>query len=398
MKLNLEKYIQKRNKLLIKNKYELIKKKNDIFHCVIYYLNQNKIEIILRKLNNTNGWDYDLKIKISNNIISIGSSTDNHKILELYTSFDIGFIDNKELYYIPKVIIQTNKNICNNLEHYNSVMTLLEKNPDYDYIFFDDKDCRNFIKDNFIVNILDQNEKNENNISDVLKAYDLLKCGALRADLFRYCYLYIKGGIYIDSKISCFIELDKIISSDSKFILCNDDAKNSLYNGIMMFEKNNLHILNMIKDTCNNVFLKKYYNDIHEPTGNKLYYAYFKNDISIINKIKNSVFLNKELAFNCTYNNYYNKDYQDFRVNYVNKNYYYYYCYYLDNMIFKFSNEINNNVFVIFHLKDNIYVLKNKNNTGWTVDFNLDIYEINNNYQKSIRILKNMDSEFVFSI
>ena len=399
MNLNLEKYIPKRNKFLINNKYELLKKKNDNFHHVVYYINKNKIKIIIRNLNNSYGWDYDLKLKFSNNIISIGSSSENCKIIELYTNFDVSFIEDKELYYIPKIIVQTNKNICKNLYHYNSVISLLEKNPNYNYIYFDEIDSRKFIQDNFIVNILDQDKKNENDISDVLKSYDLLKCGAIKADLFRYCYLYVNGGIYIDSKISCYLELDKIINNNDKYVICADDAKAPFYNGIMIFEKNNLNLLNMIKDICNNVLLKKYHNDIHEPTGNKLYYKFFKNDVSRINKIKDLVYYKKEIAFNCIYKNYYKEiDYEDFRINYQNKNYYYYYSFYLNNLIFKFSNDIKNNIFSIFHLKDNIYVLKNNSENGWDIEFTIDVYDISSNINKNIKIYKNIDPEFVFSV
>ena len=78
MSLDIEKYVGSRNKFLIKNEYEIIQNKNDDFHIVIYYLNSNKIEIIIRKLSNSSGWNYDLKIKLfANNVwnnISVGSS------------------------------------------------------------------------------------------------------------------------------------------------------------------------------------------------------------------------------------------------------------------------------------------------------------------------------------
>lgn len=399
MNLDLEKYIPKRNKFLVNNKYELLKKKNDNFHHVVYYINKNKIEVIIRNLNNSSGWDYDLKLKFDNNLVSIGSSSENYKIIELYTTFEVSFSDNKELYFIPKIIIQTNKNICKNLYHYNSVISLLEKNPNYDYIFLDDIDSRKFIQDNYIVNILNQDEKNENDISDVLKCYDLLKCGALKADLFRYCYLYINGGIYIDSKIICYTEFDKLINSNDKYLICADDAKDSLYNGIMIFEKNNFNLLKMIKDICNNVLLKKYYNDIHEPTGNKLFYKFFKNEVTRINKVKNLVYFKKEVAFNCEYKNYYKEsDYEDFRINYQMKNYYYFYSFYLGSLIFKFSNDIKNHIFSIFHLKDNIYVLKDNSGNGWNIEFTIDVYDVFSNINKNIKIYKNVDSEFVFSV
>ena len=84
--MNIENYYSQRSKYLIKNEYELIKNKNDEFHHALYYLSDNKIEIIIRKLSNNDGWNYDLKIKILLNnewkTISIGSCEDNFKILE----------------------------------------------------------------------------------------------------------------------------------------------------------------------------------------------------------------------------------------------------------------------------------------------------------------------------
>ena len=52
------------------------------------------------------------------------------------------------------------------------------------YEYYNDEDCREFIETYF-----------ENK---VLKAYDSLIPTAYKADLFRYCILYVKGGIYGD--------------------------------------------------------------------------------------------------------------------------------------------------------------------------------------------------------
>ena len=393
-----EKYIPKRDKILINNTYELVKKTNDNFHCILYYIEKNKVEIIIRNLND-GGWNYDLKLKIDDkHIISVGSSIDNCKIIELTTNFILDKKDNKELYFIPKIIIQTNNILVKNKDHSNAIISLLEKNPDYDYIFFDDIDSRNFIKQNFPTNILEHSEKVENDISDVLKAFDLLKCGALRADFFRYCYLYVNGGIYIDSKISCILELDNIINSDDKFVISNDDAPNSLYNGIMMFEKGNIIMYNMIKDLLNNIYLKNYFSDIHEPTGNKLYYKHFKSNHFKLNKRKNTVYYDNKLAFICDYKDYYKNNYIDFRPNYFSKNYYYFYSVYINHYIFRFSNDLQNQIFLVYHLKDDIYVLKNNNNNSWEFEFELNIYDINLNTNKNIKIYRNAESEFVFSV
>lgn len=401
MKLDIETFIQQRNKNIISNDYDLIKNNKDEFHYVIYYISEKKIEIIVRKLNNNLGWNYDLKLKIlSNNkshIISVGSSDDNFKIIELYVNYEIGFKEHKKLYYIPKKIIQTNNEMCKSLDHYNTVMSILENNPDYEYHFFNNIESRNFIKDNFIINFIDNSDLNDD-ISDVLKTYDLLVCGALKADLFRYCYLYINGGIYLDSKISSNIDLDNIIKEDDKYIICSDDAKDSLYNGIMIIEKNSFNLLQMIKEIITNVANNNYLHNIHEPTGNMLYYKYFNDKKCTIHKKVNYVYFNDKIAFKCDYSDYYKLNYNDFRRNYINKNYYYIYNLYITNYIFSFEKDIRDNIFTIFHLKDNIYVIKNNNNKGWDNMINLNILDMTNGIKKVIKIDKNSESETVFTL
>jgi mannosyltransferase OCH1-like enzyme len=55
---------------------------------------------------------------------------------------------------------------------------LKKDNPEFEYHFYDDNQCREYIKDNFN--------------KDVLHAFDKLIPGAFKADLWRYCILYKK--------------------------------------------------------------------------------------------------------------------------------------------------------------------------------------------------------------
>ena len=72
---------------------------------------------------------------------------------------------------------------------YECVQALKEANPEFTHHFFNDDMCREFIKVHF-----DDN---------VLHTYDKLKPGAYKADLWRYCVLYVHGGIYLDIKYRC---------------------------------------------------------------------------------------------------------------------------------------------------------------------------------------------------
>ena len=69
------------------------------------------------------------------------------------------------------------------------VSDLISANPEFKYQFYDDERCRTFIQSHFP--------------EDVLHAYDTFIPGAYKADLWRYCILYIYGGIYLDIKYRC---------------------------------------------------------------------------------------------------------------------------------------------------------------------------------------------------
>ena len=85
---------------------------------------------------------------------------------------------------IPKKIFQTWEvsEEKMGIEMKNLINTWKEKNPTYKYCLYDSNDRENFIKNNFSKKIYD--------------AYCRILPGAYKADLWRYCVLYIHGGIY----------------------------------------------------------------------------------------------------------------------------------------------------------------------------------------------------------
>jgi mannosyltransferase OCH1-like enzyme len=97
------------------------------------------------------------------------------------------FSDNKKS--IPLKIFQTwyTKDLPLNMK--NAVNKLKQQNPEFQHFLFDDNDCRNYIIKHFN--------------KDVLYAFDKLIPGAFKADLWRYCVMYIEGGVYLDIKYYC---------------------------------------------------------------------------------------------------------------------------------------------------------------------------------------------------
>ena len=85
---------------------------------------------------------------------------------------------------IPKVVYQTWKTQRLPLASQYALKRMKECNSEYSFELFDDRDVVNFINSNFD--------------ESVRVAYSRLKLGASRADLFRYCVLFVRGGIYVD--------------------------------------------------------------------------------------------------------------------------------------------------------------------------------------------------------
>ena len=101
--------------------------------------------------------------------------------------------------------------------------------------------------------------------------------GAHKADLFRYCYLYEFGGIYLDIKTELIKDIDTIFNKKSinlYTVICN--SKECIYQGIIAtVPKNPIfidlinHILISVKTPINDyhIFTKYFYNKLKEIYG-----------------------------------------------------------------------------------------------------------------------------------
>lgn len=144
-----------------------------------------------------------------------------------------------------------------------AVAMIKATNPRFHYFLFDDNDCRNFIKNNFEPN--------------VLHAFDSLIPGAYKADLWRYCVLYKKGGIYLDIK---YIPNNgfKFINLTEKEHFVLDANKFGIYNALMVCLPGNQILLNCINSIVENVRNRYYGTSFLEPTGPRLLAKYFTQE------------------------------------------------------------------------------------------------------------------------
>jgi len=116
---------------------------------------------------------------------------------------------------IPKTIMQTYSSKENlTPEMLKNIDAWKKINPDWNYEIFYDEDCKSFLKENFNL--------------DVLDAFNKIKSGAGKADLFRYCYLYVKGGAYVDMDNIPLVPLNSLIQKTDEFL----SVLSLLYRGI----------------------------------------------------------------------------------------------------------------------------------------------------------------------
>lgn len=321
------------NYSLIKNDYYICDNYHkDEFSIAIYFIYNNKCKIIIRRLDSV-GWGQDVKIKIMSDDynsfekISIGSCEENLKTIEIYTKIILYKNDEIDKIKIPKVIIQTSNDDMNkNIYHYNSIMSFIDLNPEYEYKYFFDIDCREFIKDNCF------------GLENALNAFDLLVPGPLKADLFRYFYLYINGGCYFDCKMILRNSLYKIIGSNDSIILCSDG--NYFYNGIIIIEKNNDIMKSCLEECINNILNKNKMENPYMMCGRDLFYKHFKNISPKMVRKGDYIYYENKMILKCFYKDYYHKYFnteKDIQYMWKNNKYFYYEGDILSNKNFKYK-------------------------------------------------------------
>lgn len=210
---------------------------------------------------------------------------------------------------IPKVIIQTGNTYEVSMAQYNAALTFIELNPEYTYIYFNDDDCIKFISKYFK--------------KSVINAYNNVIPGAYKADLFRYCYIYINGGCYFDNKMINRMPIRNLLNENDEIILCDDKTYfyNNIYNAIILSIKNNIIFFNCIYDCTNNIINKWYGTSPWDISGPKLLLTHgkkykrelelFVNSFNIKTVHKRKIFIKKTNTVFCNvyYYEYYDKYY-----------------------------------------------------------------------------------------
>ena len=119
---------------------------------------------------------------------------------------------------IPKIIVQTSRQ---SPQQY-VVDMIRERSPGWDYQHYTDDDIIAFFGEHPI-----------SEFPNVIAKFYMLNYGEHRADLFRYYFLYVKGGVYIDTD-AMIQEPIKNIIGDADFFTCNSSYfKGTVFQGFL---------------------------------------------------------------------------------------------------------------------------------------------------------------------
>jgi len=104
----------------------------------------------------------------------------------------------------------------------------------------------------------------------------LLYSNAYKSDLFRLCFLFVKGGCYFDNKHILKCPLSEIIDPKDEEIFCNESFENGIHNGLLFTVPNNYRFKQAILDICKKVSERHLPNHVLELTGPIQVFDFFK--------------------------------------------------------------------------------------------------------------------------
>ena len=169
---------------------------------------------------------------------------------------------------IPPYIFQTWHSLELPIEMKTTSQALSAQNPDFEYYLYDDSMCYDFISKHFN--------------PDVLDAFNSLKPGAYKADLWRYCVLYKYGGIYLDIKFKG-VNGFRLESLRDKEHYVSDPSFNYIYTGLMVFYPESIHLKHAIDCIVQHKQYRFYGLTPFDPTGPSLFQTLLIDSNLILN-------------------------------------------------------------------------------------------------------------------
>lgn len=137
---------------------------------------------------------------------------------------------------IPHQIIQTSPNSLPDAIVRRTIQTA---GPRFDYRHFDDAKILRFFEDHPITEV-----------DAVARRFLSLRSGEHKADLFRYYYLYVCGGIYFDTDVLIVTDLSSYISNNNFVSVNAGNVQSALFQGFLAASPGHPVLLRAVLDVC----------------------------------------------------------------------------------------------------------------------------------------------------
>jgi mannosyltransferase OCH1-like enzyme len=161
--------------------------------------------------------------------------------------------------YIPYILYQTWKSHGGIRPEMRRAMRSFTKfNSRISAFLYDDKEARQWIYKQELKQKLPPN---------TLRAYSSLRPGAYKADLWRYCVLYVNGGYYADAKMRLLRPLRTFIRKNDRLVVVRDHLRGDIYNAFMAARPGHPVLRKAIAISIRNILARKYGRGALDITG-----------------------------------------------------------------------------------------------------------------------------------
>ena len=118
-------------------------------------------------------------------------------------------VDNNLNQVIPNNVYQTWENSLFGKSHYKEIMKFRAINKDLNFFLFDKKKRDDYMIKNWAHH-------------KIFQTYNTAKFGQMKADIFRYCIIYERGGYYFDINKGCTVPINSLHEDTTEAFISNE--------------------------------------------------------------------------------------------------------------------------------------------------------------------------------